>query len=286
MTSPIITLTSDFGSRDGFVAAMKGVILGISPDVTLADITHDVPPQDIAHASFVLGTIFPYFPTGTVHLAVVDPGVGTPRHPLLLITKAGAFIAPGNGLLTHVLMRYGSLRNLVHYDPDDPEDTFMEPMRASVPKGSTAYVLNREEYWIRPVSNTLHGRDIFAPVAAHLSMGASPNSLGDEVGTVVWLDISEPVVKDNLIRGRVIYVDRFGNLVSNIRLDNALGNSVMVDIAGKRIQGLSWSYASQAGLLAITGSHGYLEIALRKGNAAEFLGAKVGSDIHVAFLDV
>ena len=180
----------------------------------------------------------------------------------------------------------GSLRKLVHYDRDDPEDTFMEPMRASVPKGSTAYVLNREEYWISPVSNTFHGRDIFAPVAAHLSMGASPNSLGDEVGTVVWLDISEPVVKNNLIRGRVIYVDSFGNLVSNIRLDSVLGNSVMVDIEGKRIQGLSLSYASQTGLLAITGSHGYLEIALRKGNAAEFLGAKVGSDIHVVFLDI
>ena len=282
--SPIITLTSDFGWRDGFVAAMKGVILGINPSVTLIDISHDIPPQDIAHGAFVLGTTCGYFPRGAIHLAVVDPGVGTARRPILLVTPDNSYIAPDNGLLTYVLLAHQARLNTGIAETRE-EVAVLRPTQARLPENCSAYVLDRDEYWLKPVSSTFHGRDIFAPVAAHLSNGVPPDVLGTPVEEIVCLDVPMPSKEGSVITGRVIHVDHFGNLVSNIRPGDVIGGSVEVEIKGRRIQGLSLSYASADGLLAIVGSHGYLEISVRNGNSSKFLGATVGTSLQVRLLD-
>ena len=281
MPSPVITLTSDFGWRDGYAAAMKAVILSLCPDAALVDITHDVPPQDISHAAFVLGTTCHYFPPGTIHVAVVDPGVGTERRPLLLITESGAYLAPDNGTLTYILLRHGA-----SVEPSAPngggENAFLSPYPVRVPPGCTAYVLNRDQYWLKPVSNTFHGRDIFAPAAATLAAGISHEELGEAVDEVVCLYLLRTLVKGNVIEGRIIYIDRFGNLVSNIRQSDLPDTSVRVEVEGTAIHGVGRTYASGTGLLAIIGSHGYLEIAETQGSAAQHLGARVGTGVKVA----
>ena len=282
--SPTITLTSDFGWRDGFVAAMKGVILGINPSVTLVDISHDIPPQNIAHGAFVLGTTCGYFPRGAIHLAVVDPGVGTARRPILLVTPDAFYVAPDNGLLTYVLMAHQARPNPGVAGTTE-EDAVLRPTRALLPEACSAYVLERDEYWLKPVSNTFHGRDVFAPVAAHLSNGVAPDALGTRVEEIVCLNVPWPSEEKNVISGRVIHVDHFGNLASNIRSGDVIGSRVEVEVKGQRIRGLSLSYDSATGLLAIVGSHGYLEIAERNGNASDLLGATVGTSIRITLID-
>ena len=150
-----------------------------------------------------------------------------------------------------------------------------------MPEGCRAYVLNRGEYWLRPVSDTFHGRDIFAPSAAHFSLGVPPEKLGYPIATLVGLNVPEPIQDGNAIRGRVVYVDRFGNLVSNIRPRDVAGDIAGVEIEGERISGLSRSYAEAEGLLAIIGSHGYLEVAVTEGSAARHLNAEVGTRLTV-----
>ena len=262
---------------------MKGVILGINPSVTLIDISHDIPPQDIAHGAFVLGTTCGYFQRGTIHLAVVDPGVGTARRPILLVTPDNSYIAPDNGLLTYVLMAYQARLNSGIAETRE-EVAVLRPTQARLPEDCSAYVLDRDEYWLKPVSSTFHGRDIFAPVAAHLSNGVPPDALGTPVEEIVCLDVPMPSKEGNVITGKVIHVDHFGNMVSNIRPGDVIGGGVEVEIKGQRIQGLSLSYATATGLLAIVGSHGYLEISVRNGNAAKFLEATVGTSLQVRLL--
>ena len=260
---------------------MKGVILSVSPEVSLVDISHELPPHDIPHAAFVLGASCPYFPSNTIHVAVVDPGVGTARRPLLLTTPEGtAYVAPDNGLLTYVLMAQGTHRP-TSTSSTPIRDNFMKPLQVAVPEGCTAYVLNQQKYWLKPLSYTFHGRDIFAPVAGRLSAGVTAEELGEPVEKVVCLDVPRPVRQRDVIQGRIIHIDRFGNLVSNIQMGSVVEKSVEVEIAGKRIQGLSSSYAGSKGLLAITGSHGYVEIAVREGSAAQQLGAEVGARVKV-----
>ena len=275
--SPVITMTTDFGSADGYVAAMKGVILGINPAAKLVDVSNDVPPQNIAHGAFVLGVTRQYFPQWTIHLAVVDPGVGSSRRLLLVVTPEATYIAPDNGLLTYVLMSHG-----VRLSPDATQDVaFLSPVRVSPPGECAVYELNRDEHWQKPVSNTFHGRDILASVAGRLSRGVAPGELGEPIGEVVCLNIPDPVARRGLIDGRIIHIDHFGNLVSNVRLNETAGDAVEVEVEGWRIEGLSRSYAGATGLLAIPGSHGYLEIAVRDGNAAELTGAAVGARVTV-----
>ena len=286
VTSPIITLTTDFGSHDGYAAAMKGVILGILPGATIVDVTHDVPPQDVAHAAFVLGTTCPYFPPDAVHVAVVDPGVGTERNPLLLVTPRGSYVAPDNGLVTYILMAHGA-RTQPTAEPITDE-AVMAPIPVDVPSGCDAYLLNRSEYWLDHVSDTFHGRDVFAPVAAHLSAGVPAEELGEPMDSVVCLSIPQPLAKGDAIDGHVIHVDRFGNLVSNIRLEDSAKVGITAEIDGATIHGLSSSYAggepalsSPKGLLAIVGSNGYLEVAAKNGSAAQQLGSAVGTRVRV-----
>ena len=278
MSAPVITLTSDFGLRDGFVAAMRAAILGILPDASIVDISHDVPRQDVAQGAFIVGTTCPRFPEGTVHVAVVDPGVGTDRRPVLLMAGGHLYVSPDNGLLTYVLSAHGA-----GADPRQggQGDGFGAPTRLPVPKICSAYLLNRDAYWLAPVSRTFHGRDIFAPVAAHIASGVRPGDAGVPVDTLTCLNVLHPVREADAIHGRVIYVDGFGNLATNLPAPEMEQTKVAVEIAGHRICGLSDSYAAGGGLLAIAGSHGYLEIALTNGSAARRLGAGLGTSVTV-----
>ncbi len=279
MSAPDITLTSDFGLRDGYVAAMRAAILGILPDASIVDISHDVPPQDVARGAFIVGTTCPRFPEGTVHVAVVDPSVGTERRPVLLAAGGHVYVAPDNGLLTYILAAHGA-----GGDPQrrGRESGFGEPTRLPVPGVCSAYLLNRDAYWLAPVTRTFHGRDIFAPVAAHIASGVRPDDAGEPVDTLTYLNLLHPVREAHAIHGRVIYVDGFGNLVTNLPAREMEETRVVVEIAGQRICGLSDSYAAGGGLLAIAGSHGYLEIALTNGSAARHLRAAVGTSVAVA----
>ncbi len=278
MSAPVITLTSDFGLRDGFVAAMRAAILGILPAARIVDISHGIRPQDVAQGAFIVGTTCPRFPEGTVHVAVVDPGVGTDRRPVLLTAGGHVYIAPDNGLLTYILSAHGA--------GGDPrrrgqEGGFGTPALLPVPKVCSAYLLNRDAYLLAPVSRTFHGRDIFAPVAAHIDSGVRPDDAGQPVDTLTNLNLLHPVREEDAIHGHVIYVDGFGNLATNLPAREMEEAKVVVEIAGRRICGLSDSYAAGAGLLAIAGSHGYLEIALTNGSAAQRLGAAVGTSVVV-----
>ena len=276
MPAPTITLTSDFGLRDGFAAAMTASILGILPKASIVDISHDVSPQDVAQGGFVVGSVCPRFPVGTVHVAVVDPGVGTTRRPILLEAGGQIYVAPDNGILTYVLAANGAV---VEESRGVGEDGFGIPLVARVPKRCAAYVLSNEDYWLAPISRTFHGRDVFAPVAAHVASGVEPNMMGDPIDTVTFLNLLRPARQADVIHGRVIQVDRFGNLVTNIPTLEIDEDDIVVDVCGSRIEGLSESYASGGGLLAIFGSHGYLEIAMTDGDAARLLQAGFGTPV-------
>ena len=272
---PIATLTTDFGTADGYVAAMKGVMLGINPGLALVDVSHEVPPQNVPHGAFVLAEAVRYFPAGAVHLAVVDPGVGGRRKPLLLVTPDASYVAPDNGLLTHALARYGS----AHV----PRAEWLSPIRAPLPPGCRAFELANPRYRLPEVSQTFHGRDVFAPAAAHLSTGVPPEEFGPLVAEVIWLNVPPPAEGDGEIEGCVVHVDRFGNLISNIGLDDSRAGGVVVEMEGLRVEGLSRSYEEADGVLAIVGSHGTVEIAVRDASAARQLGAGVGARVRVCY---
>ena len=259
---PIITLTTDFGSQDAYVGAMKGVILSIAPQVTIVDITHHIPPQAIAQAAFILATTVSYFPANTVHVIVVDPGVGSQRRPIAVQTSRAIFVAPDNGVLTYILQSSAG---------ETP------PM--------TVIHLTRREYWLPQVSHTFHGRDIFAPVAAYLARGVPITSLGDPISDPVILDLPQPRrMPDGSLWGQVVYVDQFGNLITNIPvrwLDRTI--QWRIEIAGYTIEKLSTSYSDvpKGHVLALIGSAGTLEVATREGNAARMLGIGIGEPVLV-----
>ncbi len=274
--SPPIVLTTDFGTADPYVGIMKGVIHGINPRAAVIDLTHQVPPQDLRRAAFILATSHGYFPAGAIHVAVVDPGVGTPRRALLVLTPKVRFLAPDNGILSQALERCGW-----------PSPTTTG--RCPVPPGCFAYELNNPDHWLHPVSSTFHGRDIFAPVAAHLSRGVAPQYLGTPVPDLVWLPGLQPVRERGAIVGQALHADRFGNLITNISAQDLAGATVtQVEIKGQRIPRLSRTYhdgdpdlSGPGGLVALMGSHGHLEIALPGGSAAALLGAGAGEPVRV-----
>ena len=274
MATPLITLTTDFGPRDGYVAAMKGVILQICPGAGIVDISHDIEPQDVAQAALVLSSTVRYFPAHAIHVAVVDPGVGTERRPLLLTAVRGRYIGPDNGIFTHVLAECDLVA------PEKPAGDETASVGAQLPRGCAAFTLDRPEFWRDPLSRTFHGRDLFAPVAAYLALGTSPEDLGTKTDHVNVLPLPRPREVGGRVDGNVIHVDRFGNLVTNIRLDGASA-AVEVEVAGRTISGLSSSYQEGGELLAIVGSHGYLEVAWWRESAARKLGANVGTPVTV-----
>jgi S-adenosyl-L-methionine hydrolase (adenosine-forming) len=270
---PPIVLTTDFGFADPYVGVMKGVILNINPRAIIADLTHQVPPQNLRQAAFVLGSSFRFFPPNSIHVVVVDPGVGTERQAILLVTPDARFLAPDNGVLSRILSNYLD------------EIPGGNPGIVPVPRNCVAYQLTNPQYWLHPVSNTFHGRDIFAPVAGHLSLGVPPDAIGQQVSELVWLPLPLPSYQSDGIHGEVIYADHFGNLITNIPGDKLAGaGKVLVQIKGRRITRLSQTFHSggiptDSNLLALIGSHGYLEIAVRDGSAALALGAGPGEPV-------
>ena len=255
---PIITLTTDFGLADSYVAAMKGVILGIAPQATVIDITHQISPQNVREAAYVLHTALPYFPPGAVHVAVVDPGVGSARRPMAALVGDSFLVGPDNGVFTYAWHGVGQPVACVHLD-------------------------NRA-YWLPQVSRTFHGRDIFSPVAAHLANGVPLEALGSPFDDPVRFDVQSPQREpDGSLRGQVIHVDRFGNLVSNIPGDWLAGQTWVVRMAGQQIIGPSLAYADAAPghLLTLVSSDATLEVAVRDGSAAERLNVQAGEPIEV-----
>ncbi len=252
----VITLTTDFGLADGYVGAMKGVILGMAPQARLVDLSHEIAPQAVRQAAYVLSRTTPYFPAGTIHVAVVDPGVGSARRPLLVTTPHAAFVGPDNGLFTFALAE----------------------------AAAQAWALDRAEYWLPALSRTFHGRDIFAPVAAHLANGVLPDQLGSPIADAVRL---APLLAqrhgNNHIRGHVIHVDHFGNLISNVPGDWVAAGRWACVMGSQRIPQISDTYAVAAPgeLLALIGSGGTLEVAIREGNAAQALQIGTGHPIEL-----
>jgi len=260
----IITLTSDFGLTDAYTAAMKGVILRINPDVYLIDISHTINAQDVSTAAFILSTVYRYFPNNTIHLVVVDPGVGTERRAIALKTPDAYFVAPDNGVLSYILQDY-------------------ECEKGRLSAGLEAVQLTNTKYWLAPVSNTFHGRDIFAPVAAHLSLGVPFAEFGDNIDIISVLPAQKPRIGSGIVTGNIIYIDHFGNLITNIGKDLITGRStdMTVKIGNREIKGLSRNYSGGQELLALIGSSGRLEIALREGSASQYLGAHIGDEVSL-----
>lgn len=269
-----IVLTTDFGLDDPYVGVMKGVVLGINPGVQIIDLTHRIRPQNLRQAAFVLGTSYHFFPPDSIHVVVIDPGVGTNRLALLLLTPQGRFLAPDNGVLSQVLRDY----------LDSPPEG---AGRVAVPGKLAAYSLNNPSYWLHPVSQTFHGRDIFAPVAGHLSLGVPPELLGEPVTDLSWLPSPRPRARDKGVLGEVINVDHYGNLVTNIPASMLVGQDGFgLTISGQVIKGLSQTYqgneqAAVGELVALLGSQGYLEVAVRNGSAALFLDVDIGEPVYL-----
>jgi S-adenosylmethionine hydrolase len=257
---PIITLLSDFGNLDSYVGVMKGVMLSLNPEAVLVDLTHGVPPQDTISGAFLLAEAAPYFPPGTIHLAVVDPGVGTSRRALAARAREQFWVGPDNGLF-YLVFQEGAA-------PD-------------------AVSLENADYFRESVSSTFHGRDVFAPVAAHLSLGTPLEAFGPPLPDPIVLPWPEPEITPDAIRGEIVHVDGFGNLVSNIRgaeLLTWLGDAPhVVILSSLTLKGLARTYGETppGEFAALVGSHGYLEIASVQGNAARRLTVGTGRSMAV-----
>jgi S-adenosylmethionine hydrolase len=278
MARPIITLTTDFGTADTFVGAMKGVILEICPEAAIVDLTHEIPPQDIRAAAYVFETAYAQFPPGTVHLIVVDPGVGTNRRAIAVQSADAFFVCPDNGVLSHLVDREagGATAN-------EP----FAPLGTPLPAGWAARQLTNRRYWREPVSNTFHGRDLFAPVAAHIASGELLEVFGPAIDEITAFAVPHAQATEDGVVGVVLHVDRFGNLITNIeaRLIADPGAAV-IEVSGREIRGLSRSYQDGNGqdgdaLVGLIGSNGCLEIAVPNGNAATALDGEVGLPVVV-----
>ncbi|MBI1930614.1 SAM-dependent chlorinase/fluorinase [Candidatus Poribacteria bacterium] len=267
----MITLTTDFGTSDLYVGVMKGVILSINPRAQIIDMTHAIPPQDVYAAAFLIDSAYRYFPTGTIHVVVVDPGVGSRRHAIACQTETATFVCPDNGVLTHILRDERLIHAVTVENP--PEPPFTKGGRGDLPQ----------------ISNTFHGRDIFAPVAAHLSRGVPITDLGTSITELVRLPIPTPQVTDTAIIGHVIWRDHFGNLITNIShqllKSVSMPNGFVIQAGTVEIDHLNCSYAESGvgEFLAIIGSFGRLEVSMNQGNAAQRLGLKRGDAITVRF---
>jgi S-adenosylmethionine hydrolase len=260
---PLITLTTDFGTRDAYVAAMKGVLLSIAPQACLVDITHEIHPQDVLEAAFVLREAVPYFPPGTIHLVVVDPGVGTERRAVALRHGAHRFVGPDNGIFSLVL------------GTEQPE---------------ALVELDRPAFWRTPTpSRTFHGRDIFAPVAGHLATGKALEELGtprERLSTLRWV---EPSANPEGLQGWVVHIDRFGNCITNISRtlfeQYGHGRPFRCYVGSHIFHQIHPTYGAvaQGEALLLFGSSDYLEVAVNGGNAAELLDISRGASVHIVF---
>jgi S-adenosyl-L-methionine hydrolase (adenosine-forming) len=259
---PIITFTTDFGLKDAYVGIMKGVVLAIAPETRLIDLSHEIEPHNVAEGAFVLRSAYRYFPPSTIHVAVVDPGVGTSRRGLAIQTRHGTYIGPDNGLFTQVLTDQGVVtgENAALHD-------------------AAAVELTNPRYRMEEVSNTFHGRDIFAPSAAHYAAGTPLEELGPPVHRVALLPHALPTLRGHEVIGVIVHVDRFGNAISNLRRDD-LPPSPTFEIAGVAVDGISSTY-QDARINVLVGSSGLLEVAVQNGSAASTLGLSVGDTVVV-----
>jgi len=258
MTSQIITLTTDFGYRDPFVGIMKGVMLRINPTARFVDLTHGIEPQDVVAGALSLAASVPYFQRGTVHLAVVDPGVGSKRKPIVIETKDAFYVGPDNGVLSLAAQESAVIRTVE---------------------------LSNTDYHLQPTSSTFHGRDIFSPAAARIAMGKPAKDLGhplDGFTSLAWPAIER---HGHALVGKVIYVDRFGNLITNIRRTDLgpISRDVAITVQDTTIREIASSYriAGTNNYVAIFNSWDLLEIARCNGNAHRDLGARVGASVII-----
>jgi S-adenosylmethionine hydrolase len=258
----VITLLTDFGLRDGYPGVMKGVIWKIAPDVQIADISHSIKPQNILQGALALARTSPFFPPGTIHLAVVDPGVGTQRRPIGLHLGEHYFVGPDNGLFTLVLEQAQARQALVQI-----------------------VHLDQSKYWLPEISRVFHGRDIFAPSAAHLALGIKLEDLGTPIHDPIRLQILRPdPIQGGGWRGQVIEIDSFGNLSTNIERSHLLPlGEVFVQIAGQRINGLVNTFGDRpkGTLIALYGTAHDLMISIVNGDAAHTLNVSVGDVVDI-----
>ena len=260
--SGVITLTTDFGTADYFVGAMKGVILSASPETQIIDITHEIPPQDVSIAAFIVLTAYSHFPLGTIHVAVVDPGVGSMRRGIVVQTEKQFFVGPDNGIFSYIY---------------DREQEFK------------VFALTNEKYFLTPVSATFHGRDIFAPVAAALAKGLDPETLGKRIDDPVRLPPLSPRVTKSGLSARIINIDRFGNCITNISQQDlgpeATEAGAVLLVKGRRVSSFrnffSEATSDKSQVFCIWGSAGFLEIVATNRSAAKLLKAKVGTAVVV-----
>lgn len=250
----ILTLTTDFGADGLYVAAMKGVVLGLAPATQIVDVSHAIPPQDVEAGAFVLAEVFDSFPAGTVHLAVVDPGVGTTRR-LVVVELAGQwFVLPDNGLI-------GGVR------------------KGREPSG--AWEIQNPKLRREVVSATFHGRDILAPVAAHLLNGGDPAEVGPRVDRLILLEASGPTSTEDGWIGRIVFIDHFGNLITNLRAGQLGPGEWLASVQGRPVGGLIRTYGDRpsGSVVALVGSTGRVEIAVVDGDAAKALGLGRGASV-------
>jgi len=260
----VVTLTTDFGLDDAFVGVMHGVILNIEPAAKVVDLCHSVRSYDLLDGAWTIAQAYKFFPPRTVHVVVVDPGVGSERRPILVETEQYVLVAPDNGVLSMV--------------------------GAREPKFVVRHI-TAERRFLQPVSQTFHGRDVFAPVAGWLSKGVDPAEFGPEISDYIRLQLPQPARSDGekRLRGAVVKVDKFGNLITNIgvvdapELFEATTSSVRISIAGQTVTRMCRSYAEggKGELFAILGSSGYLEIAANQASAAAMLNAAVGTPVNI-----
>jgi S-adenosyl-L-methionine hydrolase (adenosine-forming) len=263
LANAIITLTTDYGTNDHLVGTLKGVILKINPDVTIVDITHNVTPFDLLDGALAIGSAYSYFPAKTIHVVVVDPGVGTERRPLLVSAQNQYFVAPDNGVLSMIYEREKESLVVRH--------------------------ANVEHYYLSPVSKTFHGRDIFAPVASWLTKGWQTPSMGDEISDYKKFSLPRPKAVDGVVKGAVLRADSFGNLITNFRAED-LPESALKDgninlqVGTQAVTRLVDTFASgkNGEAIAYIGSSGYLEIGVNKANAARTLSLGKGAAVVLA----
>ena len=261
-TLPVVTLLTDFGTTDYFVGAVKGVILTINPSATIVDITHEIPPQDIESGAFTLLTCYRDFPPGTIHVGVVDPGVGSTRRAIVVSAASQYFVGPDNGLFSYIL------------DTERSHKTFQ---------------LTEEKYFRQPASTTFHGRDVFAPVAAALANGVKANKFGPQIKDEVRLRSLSPVKRNAKLEGRIIHIDRFGNCVTNFTRTDLPESGGRLEVKRQTITTFRAFYGAEGEaknkskanqeLFAIWGSAGFLELSVNRGSAAQLLKARRGDPV-------
>ena len=254
----IITLTTDFGLTDTYVGEMKGVIFQINPQIQIIDITHSIPPQDLSSAAFQINNAYQYFPEGSIHIIVIDPGVGSQRRSIVCQTEKAIFVCPDNGICTKIFEQEKLIRTIEITNPN---------------------------FCLRQISQTFHGRDVFAPVAAYISCGVSLTDLGPEISDITMLSVPQPKITENEIIGEIIWIDNFGNAITNVSMETLKSTSFntkcTIQIAGIKIDHLSNFYDESdiGSTLALANSSGNIEIAVNQGSASSTLNIKVGEKI-------